>query len=94
MLKESDLVLVICTAPMCYSFMFGFAETAQDLYQKDGATEEEKIQMTIESIRANEAWMKAIEEQAKERGISVEENLRKNAIYVIKAERLKRNNEE
>lgn len=90
MLKEADLVLVICTAPMCYSFMFGFAQTAQDLYQKDGASEEEKFQMTIESIKANEEWMKAIEEQAKERGITVEENLQRNARYVMEQNKKKK----
>ena len=42
------------------------------------------VEMMMESIRNNAQWYEAVEKQAKERGITVEENLRRNAIYAIR----------
>ena len=43
----------------------------------------------MEDIRNNQEWYDLIVEQAKERGITVEENLRRNAAYIIQKEKKK-----
>lgn len=41
------------------------------------------LQPQIDQIKNDAAWFATIEQQARERGISVEESLRKNALYMI-----------
>jgi hypothetical protein len=41
------------------------------------------LQAQMDQIKNDAAWFATIEQQAKERGISVEESLRKNALYMI-----------
>lgn len=91
MLEDADIVMAVYTSNYMYDYMNGFTQTAQDLFTNGSEIDQEVlINATIESIRNNEDWLKAIETQAKERGISVEENLRLNAIYII--EQQKNNN--
>ena len=82
-LKEANIVMAIFTAPMLYNYMFGFTQTAQELYQKT------PLQITIDEIKANPQWMQAVEKQAAERGLTVEENLQRNARYTLET-RLKK----
>ena len=88
-LKEADIVMAVFTAPCYYNFMYGFPKSALELYGRDPASEEELIEATMQRIQDNPGWMQAVERQAKERGVTVEENLRSNAIYVIREERKK-----
>lgn len=88
-LKEADIVLGIFTAPCFYKFMYGFPKSALELYGRDSASEEALIEATMRRIQDNSGWMQAVERQAKERKVTVEENLRNNAIYVIQEERKK-----
>lgn len=44
---------------------------------------EEIIQTEIEKIKADAAWLQSVASQAKERAITLEECLRRNALYVI-----------
>ena len=46
--------------------------------------------LTMEMIKADAKWYQAVVEQAKERGISVEENLRRNAKYTIETNKKKK----
>ena len=41
----------------------------------------------MESIKNDPQWYGSIQQQAKERGISVEENLRRNAVYVYQTQK-------
>ena len=82
-LDEADIVLAIFTAPMYYNFMFGFAQTAQNLYQQGVINGEAGIKAAIQQIKDNPEWLKAVEEQAQQRGITLEENLRRNAQYYL-----------
>ena len=82
-LNNADIVLAVFTTPMFYNYMFGFPETAHNLYEKSAFDAEESLQATIMMIKANLDWMRAIEEQAKQKGITTEENLIINARYVL-----------
>ena len=82
-LDEADIVLAIFTAPMYYDFMFGFPQTVQNLYEKGVINDEAGVNAAIQHIKDDEKWMKAIEEQAQQRGITTEENLRRNAQYLL-----------
>lgn len=82
-LEDADIVMAVFTAPMLYTYMFDFPQTAFDLYAHRMIDIEERIQSKMEAIRDNPEWYEAIVKQAKERGLTVEENLRRNAIYVL-----------
>lgn len=84
-LNEADIVLAIFTAPMLYNYMFGFPEKAYNLY----ALTEIEILRVCEEIKREKAWYDAVVKQAEERGLTVEENLKINAIYVINARKNK-----
>ena len=88
-LEDADIVMAIFTAPMLYTYMFDFTHTALDLFNKGQVSEAEALEMTIQRIKENPEWMQAIENQAQERGLTFEENLRLNALYVIESERQK-----
>lgn len=85
-LKEADIVMAIFTAPCYYKFMYGFPTTAMNLLQKGFADEETAIQMKIQEIKNNPQWYEVVVKQAEERGLTVEENLRRNAVYIIEKE--------
>jgi hypothetical protein len=86
-LEDADIVMAVFTAPMLYTYMFDFPQTAFDLYAHRILNDEGRIEEKIEAIRNNPEWYDAIVKQAKERGLTVEENLRRNAIYVIEKEK-------
>ena len=87
-LEDADFVVAVYTSNYLYDYMNGFARTALELFQKDFSNEEE-IHAVEESIKANTDWFMLIEQQAKERCITVEENLRINAQYVIDSKKKK-----
>ena len=80
-LENADIVMAFFTAPMYYDYMFGFLQTAQHLFQHGEISEGANLRAAMQLIKENEAWMKAVEEQAEQRGLTVEENLRRNAQY-------------
>ena len=88
-LDNADIVMAVFTAPMYYTYMFGFPQTAQNLFQNGEISEGAKLQAVIKMIKDNEDWMKAVEKQAEERGLTVEQNLRRNAIYVLEKKKQK-----
>ena len=86
-LEEADIVLTIFTSNYLLDYMGGFTHTAQELFQKGVTSELEAIQITMQRIKDSPEWMQAIEQQAKERGITVEENLYRNAEYIMQTEK-------
>lgn len=87
MLEEADIVMGIMTAPYFYQYFFGFEQTAYHLWNRGSLNGEEIIELKMKEIADNKEWYDHIVKQAKEKGISVEENLRQNAIYVIDAKK-------
>lgn len=83
MLDEADIVVAMFTSNYLFNYMCGFPKTAQDLFLKGVTSEQEALEATIQSIKGHQEWYQSIENQAKELGISTEENLRRNAIYII-----------
>ena len=81
-LKQADIVIALYTSNYLLNFMCGFTQSALQLYESGGVQEQEAIQSIMESIKNDPQWYGSIQQQAKERGISVEENLRRNAVYV------------
>ena len=82
-LEEADIVMALFTAPMMYEYMFGFPEMAMKLLARGPLCDEEQIEMMIQAICDNPQWYDAVAKQAKERGRTIEESLRLNAIYTI-----------
>ena len=84
-IEDADLVLAVFTSAYLYQYMGGFTQSAQELLQNGRTTDQEAIALIIQSIKGTPEWYQAIEQQAKDRGISVEENLNINAEYVLQA---------
>lgn len=89
MLEEADIVVAIVNGAYLYEYLWGFEQTAFQLFAKGPLSEEEIIQLKINEIKNNPQWYERIVEQASERNVSVEENLRNNAIYVLDADKKK-----
>jgi hypothetical protein len=85
-LEQADIVIALYTSNYLLNYMNGFTHTAQELFQKGATGEQEALEIIMRRIKDNPDWMQAIEQQAKERGISVEANLLKNAQYILQTE--------
>lgn len=93
-IDEADLVMVVNTAPYAYNYMFGFCETAHFAFlDRDHQRMEKLIEETIERIKSVPEWLQSVEQQAIERGVSLDEMLRMNAIYAIQIDINKQQNE-
>lgn len=84
-LEDADIVLAIFTAPMFYQYMFDFPQKAFNMFR----VKETDILEKMEIIHKNKDWYNAVIEQAKRLNLTVEDNLRINAIYVLESERNK-----
>ena len=83
-IDEVDLVMVITTSVYAYDYMFGFCETAQNAFiDRDSESMEKQIQNVIYRIKSTPEWFESVKQQAKEKGLSLDEMLRANAIYTI-----------
>ena len=92
MLEDADIVMAIVTAPFIYNYLWGFEQRAFDLFAHGPLNEEELIQLKMEEIKSIPEWYQKVVDQAEERGFTVEENLRDNAIYALRISR--QNNQE
>ena len=78
-LQEADIVLALFTAPMMYDFMYDFhGRVNQTINLPD-----KEVMKMMRAIRSTPTWYEAVAKQAEERGITVEENLRRNALYYL-----------
>ena len=84
-IEDADIVMAVFTAPMLYNYMFGFPETVFNLFAHGQYCDEEKVEKMMQTIRNVPGWYDAVVKQAKECGLTTEENLRRNAIYVIQS---------
>lgn len=91
-LEDADIVMAIFTSNYLLNYLCGFTHTAQELFQKGTTSDQEAIEIIMQRIKDNPEWMKAIEQQAKERSLSIDENLHKNAEYILETEKLKKTN--
>jgi len=80
-IRRFDVVVLLSTETNLYKFDFDFAKS---YYEVPENREEKEIQRVITNIKNNTEWYNQIKEQSKEKGNSLDESLRKNAIFVIK----------
>jgi len=87
-IDEVDLVIVITTSVYAYDYMFGFCETAQNAFTDlDSESMEKQIQNVIYRIKSTPEWLESVKQQAVEKGLSLDEMLRANAIYTIEMDK-------
>ena len=86
-LEQADIVIALYTSNYLFNYMSGVTQTAQELFQKGVTGEQEALEIIMRRIKDDPKWMQAVEQQAQERGISVEENLIKNAKYILENEK-------
>lgn len=87
-IDEVDLVMVITTSVYAYDYMFGFCETAQNAFtDRDSESMEKQIQNVIHRIQSTPEWLESVKQQAMEKGLTLDEMLRANAIYTIEMDK-------
>ncbi len=79
-IDEVDLVMVVATSVHAYDYMFGFCETVPK-------AREMEIQNIIQRIKSTPEWLESVKLQAEEKGISLDEMLRINAIYALEMDK-------
>lgn len=85
-LEQADIVVALYTSNYLPFYMSGFTQTAQKLFHQDLSSDQETVETIIQHIKDNPEWLHAVEQQAKELGITLEENLVRNAEYLLKTE--------
>ena len=91
-ISGSDIVMFFFTTRSYYTSFYGFYETAMDaIADKDQTINESTIQSQIEVIKSDEKWFNYVKRQSKEKGISIEEGLRNNAIWILNERSGKKN---
>lgn len=91
-IDQADIIVVICTAPYAYNYLFGFCGSVNDYFEDAGGRLfEMKVESLMEYIMNTPEWYESIKKQAEEKNVAVEDMLRSNAIYTIRMERIKEN---
>lgn len=80
-LKAFDIVLLLSTETNLFKFDFEFSDSYSNV---SPAFSEKEIEQMIQTIKRNHVWLEAVQLKAKEKGISLEESLKKNAIFILK----------
>jgi hypothetical protein len=79
--------MILFTDANLKDFAYGFIERLYSDYCENGQAErEKKIAKIIQDIKNTPDWYQAIQEQAREEQITIEEALRKNATYILEQE--------
>jgi hypothetical protein len=85
MLNQSELIMIISTDQNLKKNSFGFIDNLYSLLKNDFSIDDDvEIEKIINKIKSDEQWLGNIKKQAKERKISVDEMLQKNAVYWMK----------
>ncbi|GAB5417335.1 MAG: sugar O-acetyltransferase [Crocinitomicaceae bacterium] len=88
--EKNDVVMILFTDANLKDFAYDFIDRLYEEYCEDGRVKRErKIQKLMQDIRNTPDWLAKIEKQAKDEGISLEEALRKNAVYMMVQEEKK-----
>jgi hypothetical protein len=93
-INESDVVIYLSTDANLHRFAFGFEDKVYDLLRKGtgfhamyDSTREARIRFIEQVIRNDSHWFQEIKRKAKEGNISVEEMLRKDAMWLYEKEK-------
>lgn len=99
-IEESDLILIWSTEAAYHNFDLGFVNSyiqiLEGYYTKPEKLEsgrEGRIQYYISMIKNNKQWLGDVKEKARERGIPLEEMIRKDAEYMVDQENKNKENE-
>jgi hypothetical protein len=87
-LEQADVVLAVFASNYLLNYLCGFNQSALELYENGITKEQESILPIMESIKNDPQWYGSIQQQAQERGISIEECLIKNAAYVYEMQKI------
>ncbi len=85
--ESSDVIVLLSTDANLHRFPFGFIEQLHDDYFPTAASQErsyeQRVKSYIDGIMETPEWLYGITLEAEEKGIALEEALRKNAEYMI-----------
>jgi hypothetical protein len=82
--EKNDVVLILFNEANLKDFAYDFIERLYEEYCENGRQiREERIEKLIESIRNTPKWLAKVKKEAKNDGVSLEEALRNNAVYML-----------
>jgi len=85
-LSKFDIILIVTSEHNLSNIGFGFIEKVYTIMKYPTYEMEIKIQNNIANIKSNTEWFDAVKKKAHEKGISIDEMLRKDAIWMIENE--------
>ena len=87
-IEKNDMILILSTDANLYKFAFGFIDqTYNEYYNKEykiKKANEDAVNKYIQDIKNTPEWIKSVKEKAKRKGTSLEEEIRKNAEYMVR----------
>ena len=91
-LEKQEVVIMLITEATWMLFPFGFTDSFLKDYQHEtGADREMQIMIVMDNIRRDPKWYRAVAEKAEKNHVPAEEQLRKDAEYIIGLENNKKN---
>jgi hypothetical protein len=86
-LEKQEVVIMLVTEATWMLFPFGFTDAyLKDFKPETMADKELQVEMLMDKIRRDPAWYRSIVEKAGRNNLSTEEQLRKDALYMIELE--------
>lgn len=87
-IKSADYIVLLATDANLYKYPFGFIDHVYELLkneksQKGANFSEDLIRKTIRNIKSDSLWFRQVKDKAREMNISVDEMLRKDAIWIL-----------
>lgn len=84
-LNRADVVMILLTANHLYDFFGGFLNRVITCFaQPDPETLERILEGIMQKMDANSVWLQSLQEQAAQKGQTLDEVKRANALYVFK----------
>jgi hypothetical protein len=88
-IDKQDLLILLVTEATYELFPFGFIEDFFTKYMSSRETDEKVLlEIKMEEIKRTPQWYKSIVEKARKNGIPVEEQLKKDAQYMINQQKI------
>jgi len=88
--EKNEVIMLMSTDRNLFKFAFGFIDQVHRAYFGESdvvlSIKEKRILEIIKTIKSSPNWLKSIEERALLKNISLEEAIRKNAVYVLSKE--------
>lgn len=89
-IEKNEVLMILVTEGTMHKFPYGFIDKMYDTYAKSGLNSDSTVQKKIEKYKTdmlnNQEWLEKIKIKAKAEGISLDEMMYKNALWMVENE--------